>query len=156
MVELASACRERFKPCVERGPLAIVQGDSPVRPLPGPRDPCRLSSMLNLIKGFVLGFLAGCLTLLGCAYTHHIVRTAEGFKVVSKSPGSLDKIYVDTRSWGAVDYISNRDVVQALARAGYEQSRQQAEQSLKNSRDTIEKALLDAQREMEAKLKSVR
>lgn len=91
-------------------------------------------------------------TLIAGAYTHHVVRSSDGLKIVRKSPGSLDKIYVDMRNWGAVDYIANRDVVLALARAGYQQSREQAEQSLRNSRESVEKSLAEAQRELEKKL----
>lgn len=112
--------------------------------------------MLNVIKGFVLGFVAGCLTLIAGAYTHHVVRTTDGIKFVRKSEGSLAKIYVDTRAWGAVDYLANRDVVLALARAGYQDSRQQAEQSLRNSRDAVEKSLAEAKRDMAAKLESIK
>jgi hypothetical protein len=104
--------------------------------------------MLNAIKGFLLGFVVGCLSLTAAAYTHHVVRTADGIKVVRKSTGSLDKIFVDTRNWGAVELITNRDVVAALTRAGYDQSRQQVEQALKDGRQALERSLDDARREL--------
>lgn len=112
--------------------------------------------MFNTIKGFILGFVAGCLVLGGYAYTHHVVRTADGFKCVPKAEYSLDKIYVDARSWGPMDFITNRDVVQALATAGYQQTKAQAQESLKSNRESLEKALQDARREAEEKLKLVR
>ena len=109
--------------------------------------------MFTWLKGFVLGFIAGCLALTGFAWTHHVVRATDGFKVVSKETYSLEKIYVDMRAWGAVDYIQNRDVVQALARAGYQQSRESAEQTLKNGRESLEKSLQDAKRELSEAIK---
>lgn len=105
--------------------------------------------MFNWIKGFLLGFLAGAAALAAFGLTHHVVRTTEGFRAVRKDPWTFEKIYVDARTWGPVDYLQNRDVVQALARAGYQQSKEQAEQSLKNGRDALQRTLDDAKRDLE-------
>ena len=112
--------------------------------------------MLSFIKGFVLGSLVTCGALIGYTYTHHIVRTTDGIKCVSKVQSSFDKIYVDTRAWGAVDYVTNRDVLEALSRAGFEQSRRQGQQALEDTRGALEKALADAKREMDERLKAAR
>lgn len=98
--------------------------------------------MFNWIKGFVFGFIAGVLALALLGLTHHVVRTPEGFRAVRKDAWTLEKAYVDTRAWGPVDYVQNRDVVAALARAGYQQKR-----------DALERTLEDAKKELERNLK---
>lgn len=109
--------------------------------------------MLNFIKGLLVGLIAGWLTLGYFAWSRHVVRTPDGFKVVPKESGSFDRVYVDMRGWGAVDYVQNREVLRALAKQGWQQGQANADAALKDAKREIEKGVEDLQREMDQMFK---
>ena len=109
--------------------------------------------MFNFIKGMLIGLVAGWLTLGYFAWSRHVVRTPEGWRVVAKDAGSFDRVYVDMRAWGALDYMQNREVLRALARDGWQQSQASADAAFKDAKQQLEKGVDELQREMDSMLR---
>jgi hypothetical protein len=115
--------------------------------------------MLKCIKGFLAGVLVTGLVLGWFAYTHMVVRTADGHRVVAKLSSSFQRFYVDVREWGVLDYVRNRDVSDALAQDGWDHAKDalkdaagKAEQSLQEAAGKAEQSLQDAKARLKEKL----
>jgi hypothetical protein len=62
---------------------------------------------------FVLGAGVGAALCLG-AMNFHVVRAQDGWHLVQKHHARLGQVYVDTRQFGASDWINNTDLAAAL------------------------------------------
>ena len=62
---------------------------------------------------FVVGAVAGATLCLGLM-NFHIVRAQDGWHLVQKHHARIGQVYVDTRQFGASDWINNADLATAL------------------------------------------
>jgi hypothetical protein len=69
--------------------------------------------------GFVFGIGLGALACLG-AMNYHVVRAQDGFHLVQKQHARLGQAYVDTRQFGAADWVAHPELIASL-RADNEQ-----------------------------------
>lgn len=107
--------------------------------------------MLNTLKGFVTGLVAGCLFLILLVYNRHIVRTTEGTMLVPRGEGGFHHIYVDVREWGALDfmYAPNRPLTEALARHGYEGAKKSAQEKVDAALEQVEGKMDEAKKKLD-------
>ncbi len=52
--------------------------------------------------------------LVGVAMNFHFVLTKNGFKVLKKAHWGAKDTFVDTRSWGPLDWIDHSDLLKAM------------------------------------------
>lgn len=76
------------------------------------------------MKGFILGFITAA--LLFTALHYQFILTKKDLVVAPKYRLGLVNTYVDTRSWGAGDYIRHPGVTYALKNKGIGQVLEQA------------------------------
>lgn len=61
----------------------------------------------------VIALLAGLGIFL---LSYQVIQTDSGLHIVQKDEWGFDKAWVDTRDWGAMDYLKNTDITQKLAK----------------------------------------
>jgi len=107
--------------------------------------------MVSWVKAFVLGFVVACVLLGWMARTHHVIRTSEGLKLVSRTVPDFENIFVDITGWGALDYAygRNREVLKALGRGHLDRAREAAEAKGKELEKEIKQGLDDARKELD-------
>ncbi len=54
------------------------------------------------------------IVLLAIVMNFHFVLTKNDFKVIKKSQWGLKDTFVDTRSWGPLDWIDHSDLLKAM------------------------------------------
>ena len=109
--------------------------------------------MFNFIKGFIVGSIVASVALVWMAYTRHVVRTADGLSIVPKTESTFREIYVDTTSWGTLDYLRHRDVTEAMAKNGLAQAQEKANQAYKDAQEALEKGVGDAKKKLDDLIK---
>jgi len=97
--------------------------------------------MLKRLKWIGLGILIAAGGLGWFSYTRHVVRDEDGLRVVRKTKGSFQDIYVDVREWGAFDYLQHEDVRDALARAEAEEVKEKLRETGEKVKQKIDEVL---------------
>jgi len=101
---------------------------------------------LKTIKWFIIGILVAAVGFGWFAWTRHIVRDEDGLRVVKKTEGSFQNIYVDTTDWGTLDWLNNKTVRDAVARDQFERTKEAATEAAKDVKEKINEAVEDAQK----------
>lgn len=114
--------------------------------------------MKKILTIFLLGFL--CAAGLFGGLNHHFIRTSKGLVIERKSELGFADTYVDTRSWGPIDYLKNPKVTKALMRGGFKDVSSEGEDAAGEAAkeagrllDESQKALGDALEQAGKKLK---
>lgn len=107
--------------------------------------------MLKALKWFVLGLLVMVVAGGWFAYTRHVVKMKDGYHVVRKRQPSFQNIYVDTTTWGPLDWLSNVEVRDAVALDGLDQAQREFERQTQEMKKALDKGMDDARKELETR-----
>ncbi len=66
-------------------------------------------------------FVAAGLALLGASFFYRVVRTPWGTAVIEKPKPSFGGSYVDTRAWGAREFVQHWELSKQLMERGLQQ-----------------------------------
>ena len=71
---------------------------------------------MSRLSAFLFGMVAGAV-LLYVAMNFHVMRTGEGFHLITKQPARLSEAYVDVRAFTMADWASHPQLAAALVQA---------------------------------------
>jgi hypothetical protein len=75
-----------------------------------------MSKTMSRIWSFLLGMVVGAV-LLHAATNYHIVRSQDGFHLVTKHPARLSETFVDIRGFSMTDWTAHPQLASALVQA---------------------------------------
>jgi hypothetical protein len=73
------------------------------------------TKMMSRLWSFLLGGVAGA-ALLHAAMNYHLIRAADGFHLIAKSPARLSETFVDIRSFSMKDWTGRPQLASAMVR----------------------------------------
>jgi hypothetical protein len=111
--------------------------------------------MFSTLKGFVMGVFVTSIAFIGGAFTHHVVRSQEGIKLVPRVEYAFLNIYVDVRNWGPADYWQHPEIAKALAQSGLKDAKSVVSQDYDQAVARFKDKMKSAGQQMEQGLKSL-